>query len=198
LKTNAENFFFFFSIVRAEALFHGIDRLLANSTPSSTIKRKNIRRFSQGNITAIDLGSLQLRKDSNHVIILPGFQTPIPSPQSEYGFSLLINAPGLYNLKGIAIEVHESQAGENKGCGIFLSLLPLVIKQNQKGDNIVNAEGGKKNSGKPRFTAVDTHGVAAFIGPGGLIQCREALTAAEKCRVVKISVNRSTDVKRTE
>jgi hypothetical protein len=109
----------------------------------------------------------------------------------------LINTPGLYNLKGIAIEVHESQAGGN-GCGTFLSLLPLVIKPFQKGDKIVNAAGSGKNSGgKPRFTVVDSCGVAVFIGPGGLIQCREALTAG-KYWVVKISVNGSIDVKRTE
>jgi tRNA(Ile)-lysidine synthase len=223
LRTNAENFFAQPDIIREEALFQGIDKLLANSTLSSTVKRKNIRRFAQGNITAIDLGPLQLRKDTKQVMILPNAAKPhpqplfpnpqslipdphslIPDPQSpvpNYSFTLLINAPGLYTLKGIAIEVHESQAGENRGCGTFLSLLPLVVKPFQKGDCIVNAGSEKNKGGKPCFTVADTHGVAALIGPEGLIQCkdeREALRAAGKYWVVKISVNGSTDVKRTE
>jgi hypothetical protein len=124
----------------------------------------------------------------------------------ENGFSLLINAPGLYNVKGIAIEVRENLSGGNGGCDVFVSLLPLAIKPFYKSDCIAGAVHCGKNGGvKPRFTAVDTLGSAAFISAGGLIQRRdekEALTAEGKRWVVKITtglpVNGSTDVKRTE
>jgi tRNA(Ile)-lysidine synthase len=67
LSTDAETFFAQPPIIREEALFQGIDQLLP-STPH-TIKRKNIRRFCAGGVTAIDLGPLRLKKDSRRITI---------------------------------------------------------------------------------------------------------------------------------
>jgi len=67
LSTNTETFFAQPPIIREEALFQAIDRLLPSA--SHTIKRKNVRRFCEGKITAIDLGPLRLTKDSRQIII---------------------------------------------------------------------------------------------------------------------------------
>jgi tRNA(Ile)-lysidine synthase len=69
LYTNAETFFAQPPIIREEALFQGIDQLLPSAGASHTIKRKNIRRFCAGEITAADLGSLRLKKDSRRITI---------------------------------------------------------------------------------------------------------------------------------
>ena len=70
LYTNAETFFAQPLIIREEALFQGIDQLLPSARASHSIKRKNIRRFCEGNITAIDLGPLRLTRDSHRITIL--------------------------------------------------------------------------------------------------------------------------------
>jgi tRNA(Ile)-lysidine synthase len=69
LYTDAETFFAQPLIIREEALFQGIDKLLPAARGSHTIKRKNIRRFCAGGITAIDLGPLRLKKDSRRITI---------------------------------------------------------------------------------------------------------------------------------
>ena len=69
LSTDTETFFAQAPIIREEALFQGIDELLPATRTSHTIKRKNIRRFCKGGITAIDLGPLRLTKDSRRITI---------------------------------------------------------------------------------------------------------------------------------
>ena len=69
LHTDVKTFFAQPAIIREEALFQGIDQLLPAARASHTIKRKNIRRFCKGAITAIDLGSLRLTKDSRRITI---------------------------------------------------------------------------------------------------------------------------------
>jgi tRNA(Ile)-lysidine synthase len=98
LSTSAETFFAQPPIIREEALFQGIDRLLPSSrackrTASRSVKRKNIRRFCAGALTAVDLGPLRLTKDLRRIII----STPVSHQES--GFSLLLKAPGSYNLE---------------------------------------------------------------------------------------------------
>jgi tRNA(Ile)-lysidine synthase len=69
LSTDTETFFAQPFIIREEALFQGIDQLLPSARASHTIKRKNIRRFCEGGITAIDLGALRLKKDLRRITI---------------------------------------------------------------------------------------------------------------------------------
>jgi len=157
LYTDAGLFFAQPAIIREEALFQGIDTLLARlpgNSPahSQTIKRANIRRFCEGEKKAADLGQIRLRKDSKRVII----SIPI---HGEYGFSLLINKPGLYTLKGIAIEVCEIPVNGNKEEGAFLTLLPLVLRPCFKEDTVKCQE---KNAGRC-IAAVDMLGTAACI-----------------------------------
>jgi tRNA(Ile)-lysidine synthase len=77
LYTDAEAFFAQPAIIREEALFQGIDRLLPNSHETArfrkikrvNIRRVNIRRFSEGVITVVDLGPLDLRRKGEHIVI---------------------------------------------------------------------------------------------------------------------------------
>ena len=72
LCTEADNFFEQAAIVREEALFQGIDLLLKGSVLPPAVKRANVRRFSEGNITAVDLGPLEVRKTAQWVILSGG------------------------------------------------------------------------------------------------------------------------------
>jgi len=194
LYADAEIFFAQPVIIREEALFLGIDILLAqlqgtSHTHSRTIKRANIRRFCEGAKKAVDLGPMRLRKDSKRVIIsIPG--------QGEYGFSLLINKPGLYTLKGIAIEVSELASDGNEGEGAFLAFLPMVLRPGFKEDTV-------KCPGKYHgncVAAVDTFGTAACIVRGNLAWRRDSAAATRvstnnKLCMVKITVSEDTDVK---
>jgi len=77
LHTDAEAFFAQPAIIREEALFQGIDRLLPSSHDTArsrkikrvNIRRVNIRRFSEGAITAVDLGPLDLRRKGEHIVL---------------------------------------------------------------------------------------------------------------------------------
>jgi hypothetical protein len=191
LSTNAGNFFAQPAVIREEALFQAIDALSAVSPHYSTIKRANIRRFCEGNITAVDLGPFQLRKDSQQITIsavvdenIESFPTnhyPLTTTHSEFGFSLLINAPGLYNIKEVTIEATPcGQDGEKTGEG-FYAFLPLVLRPVLKGaDSTISAE--------------DRFGVAAFIGEaGGSVEAGDASarpkTGADVFCTVKPTVN---------
>jgi len=77
LSTDAGAFFTQPAIIREEALFQGIDRLLPDSQKKAlfrkikrvNIRRVNIRRFSEGAVTAVDLGPLDLRRKGDHIIL---------------------------------------------------------------------------------------------------------------------------------
>jgi hypothetical protein len=105
----------------------------------------------------------------------------------------LIKAPGSYNLKGIAIEVADHHPAD--GCqNVFFSPLPLVFRPcfgefprdtpSATADSVIIA-------------AVDPLGVAAFIGPDGVLECRgnrgdenQAAQNADnrKCYAVRVRV----------
>jgi tRNA(Ile)-lysidine synthase len=95
LYTDVENFFAQPAIIREEALFQGINKL---GFPTK-IKRKNIRSFAKGKLTAVDLGSLQIRRDSQRVMIIAALEmgtgdwgSGIRDRYSDYNFS-----PELYS-----------------------------------------------------------------------------------------------------
>jgi tRNA(Ile)-lysidine synthase len=201
LYTDAGLFFTQSAIIREEALFQGIDALLSSacvSILSRTIKRKNIRRFCEGAITAADLGPVRIIKKSQQIILslipVPCSLFPVPcslfpSPQSlipfphEYGFSLLINKPGLYTLKDTAIEVCEIPADGNERENAFIALLPLALRPGFKEDTVMpkgtplGACPGKIHG---KFTAaVDALGIAACIAQGRLAWSRDKAAAAQ-------------------
>ncbi|MDR0495249.1 MAG: tRNA lysidine(34) synthetase TilS [Treponema sp.] len=123
---------------------------------------------------------------------VPSPQSPVPqspSPHSEYGFSLLINTPGSYNLKGIEIKASECPDGSNAEDGSFLALLPLVLRPCYSDDAIGQDCG--KIAPKGVFAAVDALGLAAFVACNGLGRSRDdtaALKAASGHCVVRITV----------
>jgi tRNA(Ile)-lysidine synthase len=193
LYTDAGVFFTQPVIVREEALFQGIDTLLARlpawpTAHSQTIKRANIRRFCEGEKKAVDLGHIRLKKDAKRVFI------SIPAG-GEYGFSLLINKPGLYTLKGTAIEACEIPVNGNKEEDAFFALLPLVLRPCFKEDTFKCQEKFAGNC----ITAVDMLGAAACICEGKTVRRRDnaaAMQASHNSRLcmVKIAGSGGTDV----
>jgi tRNA(Ile)-lysidine synthase len=164
LSSNEENFFAQPEIVREEALFQGIDLLLAGAKNARPVRRSVVRRFCAGLVTSADLGPLTARRAGGSVVLTAG-----KKGVSESGFSVLIKEPGFYNLKKVSIEVCPS-------CGIgmensFYALLPFVLRKSFKDDFLVS--GGKKtarrNLAKNLISAVDADGTAAFIGSRGIV-----------------------------
>jgi len=191
LCTDEANFFAQSAIVREEALFQGIDVLLAGAgcsgVPGSGVKRSNIRRFSKRDVSAADLGLVRLRRESGTIIL----SVQKRSSGSEYGFSLLINAPGFYNLKGMVLEVSGNLSGAGPEETVFSALLPLVLRPSFKEDRVE-----RKAPGAKMLSAVDSLGIAAFIGADGALHGRrDALrTANEGLCLVKVRAERSTGV----
>jgi tRNA(Ile)-lysidine synthase len=169
------------AIIREEALFQGINRL---GLPVR-IKRKNIRRFAEGNDTALDLGQLRIKRDSRQITLFA------VTEDSENGFSLLIYAPGSYNLKDIAIEVADMQTADG-GQNVFFSLLPLVFRP------VFNDDRGKQGGrsiASATFAAADALGTAAFIGPDGLLSCDDkTMSIVRRCAVRVIPRKGRSDV----
>jgi tRNA(Ile)-lysidine synthase len=175
LSASAEDFFAQSAIIREEALFQGIDRLLAGKG-AVPVKRAGLRRFCAGELKAADLGPVRVRREAARVLV----STRQP-PISERGFALLIKAPGLYTLKGVRVRVRRCQegtAGENAGDGSF-ALLPLVLRRSFKGDRISPA-GGTMRNGSRCFSVLDQGGVAALIGPDAVIRRRGIPAAARE------------------
>jgi tRNA(Ile)-lysidine synthase len=187
LYADAGLFFAQPAIVREEALFQGIDRLLTllpKDTHPRTVKRANIRRFCKAEKKAVDLGVMRLRKDSKKVLL------SIPYNR-EYGFSLLINKPGLYILKDTAIEVCEIPVDGNEGEGGFLALLPLVLRPGFKEDAVkcpVKLPGNY-------VAAVDMPGTAACIARGKLLWRRDCASETRASAAQAPSNNRLCMVK---
>jgi tRNA(Ile)-lysidine synthase len=176
-STGAEGFFSHPPIIREEALFRGIDKLLSRRAAGDDpvpVKRSNLRRFSGGGISVLDLGFCSLKRTDRQVIISgkgPG--------RHEAGFSLLIKEPGLYKLKEVIVEVLPEFSPETReaGAGVFLTSLPLVLRRSFNEDWLIKA--GRKfrpadlkgGAGFSLLSAVHASGIAAFIGgsPGAVI-----------------------------
>ena len=173
LSTNAENFFAHPEIIREEAVFFAIDRLLTGREGSASVRRAVVRQFCVGGESAADLGPLKIRREGGKVVL-----TAVRSTAYESGFSLLIKEPGLYNLKNISIEVRPFSACNKESA--FLAALPLVFRRGYKDDFLIVR--GKKTHGgsaKNLISAVDVFGTAAFIGREGLIAGRDSFNARD-------------------
>jgi tRNA(Ile)-lysidine synthase len=211
LTTNYQLFSAEPAIIREEALFQGINQL---GLPAR-IKRKNIRRFAAGCCTVLDLGQLRIKRDSRQITLFAvekddsdefpsttNYQLSTTNYQlstinSKNGFSLLIYAPGSYNLKGIAIEVTDVQPADNHQ-DVFISLLPLVFRPRFNGDSIEQngrdiVPAADVFADAAVFAALDALGTVAFVGPDGLLAFRDAAalqealqTANKKCCAVRV------------
>jgi hypothetical protein len=173
LRTGAETFFAQSAIVREEALFQGIDRLLAGRAVPAPVKRSGVRRFSAGRINAADLGPARVWQKGDHILLSTN-----KNAAGERGFALLIKAPGLYTLKRVTVEVQPCRGNAAESGGGFFALLPLAVRPCFKGDCILNPGGKIKAPGAAEgrrrvLSAIDARGVAAFIGPGKALRRRE-------------------------
>jgi tRNA(Ile)-lysidine synthase len=174
LCTGGETFFAQSAIIREEALFQGIDRLLAARMIPPPVKRAAVRGFSEGRVNAADLGPVRARREGGDLIL-----SLKKNRASEYGFALLIKAPGLYTLKRVIIEVKPCSGNTAISAGCFHAALPLLVRRSFRDDCIVRS--GKKieardwgKSRKRLLSVVDRQGTAAFIGAGDVI-CREEM-----------------------
>ena len=183
LLTDAENFFAQPEIIREEALFSAIDRLLINRKSSVPVKRAVLRRFCSGAVTAVDLGPASVRRKGGEILL-----SHVRRDCSETGFSLLIKETGLYNLKKISIEISPLSAQEKESG--FFAVLPLVFRRCFKDDFLYSK--GRKITGrglaKSTISAVDSFGTAAFIGPDGVVS---ADAEKQNCELffVKVTTN---------
>jgi tRNA(Ile)-lysidine synthase len=182
--TDEENFFAQRLIIREEAVFQGVDRLLAGRE-GSRVKRAVVRRFCAGNEAAADFGLLRARREGGKVVLAVK-----KNKFCESGFSLLIKEPGLYNLKKISIEVRPFSARNEEGA--FTAALPLVFRRSFKDDFFT--VGGKKIRGdfeNNQVCALDVFGTAAFIGPRGLTAARSCIKDGQELFSVVISSNKT-------
>jgi tRNA(Ile)-lysidine synthase len=180
LETGSD-FFSLPQIIREEALFQGIDRLLVGGKNPVPVRRAIVRKFCMGTVTASDLGPLRAMREGEKVVL-----SAVKKPVFERGFSLLIKEPGSYTLKKIRIEVCLFSA--SPGVGGFYATLPLVFRRSSGGDFLISA--GKKIAfkdlvrGLPARTAivsaVDRLGTAAFIGGGKTIAARDLSPQADQ------------------
>jgi tRNA(Ile)-lysidine synthase len=176
-QTGGQSFFSQAPIVREEALFLGIDRLLAGSASAPgfragkgggenpvRVRRSNLRAFSRGNCPALDLGFCRIRKTPSRVVL-----SLRDRGRGDAGFSLLIKAPGLYKLKGIKLELSPEFFPETAG---FFVSLPMIVRRAFSGDRLFR-EGrkmgvsGLRAGAAPVLCAADASGIAAFIGADG-------------------------------
>jgi tRNA(Ile)-lysidine synthase len=172
LSTDEGNFFAQAQIVREEALFQGIDALLAGAKNPRPVKRSVLRRFCAGDSTAADLGPVRAGRRGGKVSLSrPG------KVFSERGFSLLIKEPGLYNLKKTSIEVSPSaKSARPFNAGGFFAELPVVFRRSFKDDFLVcgGRKTARRNLDKNLICALDRLGCAAFIGHDGVLFARDA------------------------
>jgi tRNA(Ile)-lysidine synthase len=190
LGTGGELFFARSAIIREEALFQGIDRLLAGRRIPALVKRSGLRRFSEGRVHAADLGPLRVWRKGGRVLL-----SLKKNRGSERGFALLIKAPGLYTLEEVTIAVEPCSLGADAAADVFFALLPLVLRPFLKGDCIARSGGKTLNGERDRETgrvlcALDARGTAAFIGGAGLLQKRE-FPCGEAEKFCKVTVKRS-------
>ncbi|MDR2101239.1 MAG: tRNA lysidine(34) synthetase TilS, partial [Treponema sp.] len=215
-----ETFFAQPEIIREEALFAVADRIQREEAaakpgpvPDPRIKnaapprRSSLRLFTAGKIPAADLGSLGLKIRGEVVAVFPGKRRSYTE-----GFSLLIKEPGVYNLKGLSIEVRPA-VSRRLGGNTFAAELPLVFRK-KLGDDYILYRGHKRRPAKflnkqglPEdgdvITAEDTRGNAAFIGLGrngpSLLMCREERgESAESGFFFSITTTGGIDVQRSE
>ena len=187
-RTDAGNFFAQPVIIREEALFQCADMLLAGQAVPAAVRRKNVRRFCLSlpggqERVAVDMGPVRAFVDGGQVIVRK------TRPRiSERGFSLLIKEAGLYTLKGVTIEAANGLDSGGETVSSFQARLPLVFRRALKSDcvaedsgKIVKARAFSGGMRKRLISAVSTQGIAAFIGPEGLL-ARSAFGAAQNPR----------------
>jgi tRNA(Ile)-lysidine synthase len=205
LRTAAAAFFSQPPLIREEALFQAIDRLLRGESAAAT-RRAVLRRFCRGGCSAADLGPLRIRREASLLIL-----SPPKAAVSESGFALLIKEPGLYKLKRVTIEVKPGLYREAEGAGPeaepprrpgFFACLPLLVRPVLGGDCVVKGgrrlvpAGGTKN---PELLSVlDRRGIAAITGAAPLFRGdAESRAEADSGRLCFVLIGEQQPVRKT-
>ncbi|MDR2419189.1 MAG: tRNA lysidine(34) synthetase TilS [Treponema sp.] len=132
LRTGAAAFFALPLLLREEALFQAVDTLTENSPRAGqSVKRANLRRFSEGGLQAMDAGLIRLEKAADSIDI--SLNSYIRKKYDE-GFALVIKEPGRYTLSGFGIctlnLTIEAWSNAFEVCGSrYAATLPLVFRR---------------------------------------------------------------------
>jgi tRNA(Ile)-lysidine synthase len=157
LSLAAETFFSQPEIIREEALFQALDKLVSNGDGYVTGKkprREVLRSFVRGRAAALDLGNCRLESSGSHITL--GAEKRL----FDKGFSVLIKNPGIYKLEALTIKafkLHVDSCGETG----FFAEYPLVVR-----------------SWKGKILVEDKKGKAAVLAPKGLVWKRESSAGA--------------------
>lgn len=192
IETEAEVFFAQPEIIREEALFQGVDRLVRRSTEtkdgdlgvvpdplhgfenrvkSKVPRRASLRRFTGGGIKALDAGPLRIEKHGSRITLIDHLRI---RNRAIAGFALVIQEPGVYWFKGMKIVCRVSLPGDAQQENVFFSAyLPLVFREpaqydyNSMGLDRVRYSGyGSRYPDKSRFPGImieDVKGLVGFI-----------------------------------
>jgi tRNA(Ile)-lysidine synthase len=180
LTTEAEAFFNQPDIVRQEALYAAVDRLVAAGRrplngglaadppkrPASEPRRSVIRRFASGGASSVNLGALRVEKRGGRVLV-----ERAPESAGESGFSIVVNGPGVYCTGPFCLKV--SKTPED---GAFLARLPAVLRPPAAEDRIVSGGISRPAAGKgvadpnpvSRIVVEDGEGIAALLTSRGV------------------------------
>lgn len=144
LYTEGKAFFVQPEIIREEALFQGVDRLMRGSTKITGVdprllpdcrrthrggrtarvpRRVSLKLFTEGTLTALDAGPLRIEKQGSRIALLSHTRT------GHKGFALVVQEPGVYWFKGVKIVCTVSlpeEGGQEKQ--LFFAYLPLVFR----------------------------------------------------------------------
>ncbi|QQO11144.1 tRNA lysidine(34) synthetase TilS [Breznakiella homolactica] len=156
-------------ILREEAVFQGINRakrlggkaaLRADPPAAEKVpRRKVLRSFVRGNLSALDLGSCRLTRTHGTVRIEPAVSG------SDSGFSLAIDREGTYTAGGLTVTVVSPESMEKPSPASagywFYAGLPLIFRCREPGDRIQTS--GKNKLLKDLLPAKEAPGNRRFI-----------------------------------
>jgi tRNA(Ile)-lysidine synthase len=181
------------AILREEALFRGIDRLVKGGRVPS---RRALRRFTAGT-RAADLGPARVFREGGKLVMERKAHAPRGAPRggaSEEGFTLLLKEPGSCMLceAGLRLRIEAvpaAEAGEPTDAASFRAALPVALRKAAAGDRFPEGRHGGALSGiigqcRLRLRAEDAGGTAAFVfaGDDGSVAVEAARGAEGKAR----------------
>ncbi|MDR0312620.1 MAG: tRNA lysidine(34) synthetase TilS [Treponema sp.] len=115
-------------VIKEEAVFHAVDMLCKSEIIPKTLRRQTLRNLlkdmEKGTAVSGDLGPVRLEKQDKKVLV-----TKAKSGAFEYSFSLLINEPGIYKIKGLTLNV-EAVSGDGI-CSASISLKGMIGNREQ-------------------------------------------------------------------
>jgi len=197
LRLKEADFLIASPILQEEAIFTATDMLAALTKAggrkgkfirNTAVPRRAVVRQALEHDAQSDLGPVRLERKNGFITL-----SPAPGPGGERGFSLVINEPGTYTLKGSALGMGKNlelridprgpEKDRNDTTGTFpnmasfeISSFPLVFRNHREGDRILRG-GHKRNFSDTLdkdtrsvytgiITVCDVKGTVAIIGMG--------------------------------